>query len=64
MWFFNNGPLPDNVLQKKSTIEIRAVKKRNKGVYECIGKNKYSPYALFSASVTLHVKSKLYKLYW
>jgi len=59
-WFFNNGPVPKNVIMTKNILEIRKVKKYNSGVYECLGKHNRAPYPLFSASATLHIKSKLY----
>ncbi len=58
-WFFNHGPLPDNVKQDGNSISINKTKEINIGIYECIGKADNKPYySLFSATASLNFKSK------
>jgi len=56
--------LPDEARQMKgnrSILEIRNVKRRNQGYYECLGRYNLSPhYPIFAAKSYLGVKRKLY----
>ncbi len=58
-WFFNHGPLPANADETGNSLLITNIKRRNHGIYECLGVANNPPYySYISSTILVHSKSE------